>query len=44
VILTGTPQGVGMARKPQRWLRAGDTVVVEIEGIGRLENPVVRES
>lgn len=43
VILTGTPQGVGMARKPPRWLRAGDTVVVEIEGIGRLENPVVAE-
>jgi 2-keto-4-pentenoate hydratase/2-oxohepta-3-ene-1,7-dioic acid hydratase in catechol pathway len=43
VILTGTPQGVGMARKPPRWLREGDTVVVEIEGIGRLSNPVVNE-
>jgi 2-keto-4-pentenoate hydratase/2-oxohepta-3-ene-1,7-dioic acid hydratase in catechol pathway len=43
VILTGTPHGVGMARKPQRWLQAGDEVMVEIEGIGRLTNPVVLE-
>lgn len=40
VILTGTPQGVGMARKPPVWLQPGDTVIVEIAGIGRLENPV----
>jgi 2-keto-4-pentenoate hydratase/2-oxohepta-3-ene-1,7-dioic acid hydratase in catechol pathway len=44
VILTGTPQGVGFARKPPVWMKAGDTVVVEIEGIGRLENPVTNES
>lgn len=44
VILTGTPQGVGMAAKPPRWLRAGDEVTIEIEGIGRLSNPVVLES
>ncbi|AHF92761.1 5-carboxymethyl-2-hydroxymuconate isomerase [Opitutaceae bacterium TAV5] len=43
VILTGTPHGVGMARKPPRWLRAGDRVVIEIEKIGRLENPVIDE-
>ena len=43
VILTGTPQGVGMARTPPRWLRAGETVTVEIEGIGALSNPVVEE-
>lgn len=43
VILTGTPHGVGMAAKPPRWLKPGDHVVVEIEGIGRLENPVVKE-
>ena len=43
VLLTGTPEGVGMARKPPRWLRAGDTVTVEIEGIGALTNPVVDE-
>ena len=40
VILTGTPQGVGFARKPPVWLKDGDQVVVEIEKIGRLENPV----
>jgi len=40
VILTGTPQGVGMARTPPRWLRPGDTVTVEIDGIGALSNPV----
>ena len=43
VILTGTPQGVGMARKPQLFLKPGDRVVIEIEKIGRLENPVVGE-
>jgi 2-keto-4-pentenoate hydratase/2-oxohepta-3-ene-1,7-dioic acid hydratase in catechol pathway len=41
--MTGTPQGVGMARKPPRWLAAGDVVTVEIESIGRLTNPVVAE-
>ncbi|HVM64756.1 MAG TPA: fumarylacetoacetate hydrolase family protein [Acidimicrobiales bacterium] len=41
VISTGTPAGVGMARRPPAWLRAGDTVRVEIEGIGSLENPVI---
>ena len=41
VILTGTPHGVGMARKPPLWLRAGDRITVEIEKLGRLENPVV---
>jgi len=43
VILTGTPQGVGMARNPPVWLKAGDTVTVEIDGIGALTNPVVEE-
>jgi 2-keto-4-pentenoate hydratase/2-oxohepta-3-ene-1,7-dioic acid hydratase in catechol pathway len=40
VILTGTPQGVGFARKPPVWMKNGDHCVVEIEKIGRLENPV----
>ena len=40
VILTGTPSGVGAARTPPRWLRPGDQVCVEIDGIGRLQNPV----
>lgn len=44
VILTGTPPGVGMARNPPRWLQDGDTVTVEIEGIGALTNPVAREA
>jgi 2-keto-4-pentenoate hydratase/2-oxohepta-3-ene-1,7-dioic acid hydratase in catechol pathway len=43
VILTGTPQGVGMARKPPLWLKPGDEVTIEIEGIGRLTNPVEME-
>jgi len=43
VILTGTPSGVGMARKPQLWLKAGDTVTIDIENIGRLTNPVENE-
>ena len=43
VILTGTPHGVGMARTPPRWLKAGDTVTIEIEKIGALTNPVVEE-
>ncbi len=43
VILTGTPHGVGMAQKPQRWLKPGDSVTIEIEKIGALINPVVNE-
>jgi 2-keto-4-pentenoate hydratase/2-oxohepta-3-ene-1,7-dioic acid hydratase in catechol pathway len=43
VILTGTPQGVGFARTPPVWMKDGDTVVVELDVIGRLENPVRRE-
>ncbi len=44
VILTGTPHGVGMASKPPRWLKPGDSVTIEIEKIGRLTNPVALES
>lgn len=44
VIFTGTPQGVGFARTPPRWLVPGDEVTVEIERIGQLTNPVVEES
>jgi 2-keto-4-pentenoate hydratase/2-oxohepta-3-ene-1,7-dioic acid hydratase in catechol pathway len=43
VILTGTPQGVGFARKPPVFLRDGDTVTIEIEKIGALTNPVRAE-
>ena len=41
LILTGTPAGVGVFRDPQRLLRPGDEVTIEIEGIGELTNPVV---
>ena len=42
LIFTGTPPGVGMARKPPVWLKAGDVVEVEIDGLGVLRNPVVQ--
>lgn len=42
VIATGTPPGVGFARKPPVYLKDGDEMVVEIEGLGSLRNPVVR--
>jgi len=44
VILTGTPHGVGFAQDPPRFLRNGDEVTIEIEGIGQLTNPVVDEA
>jgi 2-keto-4-pentenoate hydratase/2-oxohepta-3-ene-1,7-dioic acid hydratase in catechol pathway len=40
IISTGTPSGVGMAMKPQTWLQNGDTVRIEIQGIGSLENSI----
>jgi 2-keto-4-pentenoate hydratase/2-oxohepta-3-ene-1,7-dioic acid hydratase in catechol pathway len=40
VIATGTPAGVGMGFDPPRWLRAGDTVRIAIDGIGELSNPI----
>jgi 2-keto-4-pentenoate hydratase/2-oxohepta-3-ene-1,7-dioic acid hydratase in catechol pathway len=40
VILTGTPSGVAMGRKPPPWLQPGQVCEVEIEGIGRLANPI----
>ena len=41
LILTGTPQGVGVFRDPKVSLQAGDVVEVEVEGVGVLRNPVV---
>ena len=41
VILTGTPAGLGCMRNPQLFLQSGDRISVEIEGIGRLDNPVI---
>ncbi len=43
LILTGTPSGVGAARKPPRFLQPGDVYRVEVEGIGSLSNPVEEE-
>ena len=43
IIFTGTPAGVGAVRKPPLWLKEGDHVRVEIEGIGHIENVIVRE-
>jgi 2-keto-4-pentenoate hydratase/2-oxohepta-3-ene-1,7-dioic acid hydratase in catechol pathway len=43
VVFTGTPAGVGVARKPPRFLKVGDVVRVEISGLGVLENTVVPE-
>ena len=43
VLLTGTPAGVGFARKPPVWLKPGDVFEVEVEGIGILKNPITAE-
>jgi 2-keto-4-pentenoate hydratase/2-oxohepta-3-ene-1,7-dioic acid hydratase in catechol pathway len=43
VISTGTPGGIGIAMKPPKLLQNGDVVRIEIEGIGRIENPVIDE-
>ncbi|MEN6478985.1 MAG: fumarylacetoacetate hydrolase family protein [Anaerolineales bacterium] len=43
VIMTGTPSGVGFARKPPVFLRAGDVIEIEIAGLGVLRNPVIAE-
>jgi 2-keto-4-pentenoate hydratase/2-oxohepta-3-ene-1,7-dioic acid hydratase in catechol pathway len=43
VISTGTPGGVGFARKPPVWLKPGDTIEVEVDGVGVLANPVAAE-
>jgi 2-keto-4-pentenoate hydratase/2-oxohepta-3-ene-1,7-dioic acid hydratase in catechol pathway len=42
IIGTGTPSGVGFARRPPEYLKPGDIVECEVEGIGRLRNPVVQ--
>jgi 2-keto-4-pentenoate hydratase/2-oxohepta-3-ene-1,7-dioic acid hydratase in catechol pathway len=43
IISTGTPSGVGFARKPPRYLKDGDECIVRVEGLGELRNPVVAE-
>jgi 2-keto-4-pentenoate hydratase/2-oxohepta-3-ene-1,7-dioic acid hydratase in catechol pathway len=44
VIVTGTPAGVGFARKPRVWMQPGDVCEVSIEGIGVLRNPIADEA
>jgi 2-keto-4-pentenoate hydratase/2-oxohepta-3-ene-1,7-dioic acid hydratase in catechol pathway len=44
VIATGTPGGIGFKRNPQRLLKPGDEVVIHVDGIGELRNPVVAET
>jgi 2-keto-4-pentenoate hydratase/2-oxohepta-3-ene-1,7-dioic acid hydratase in catechol pathway len=43
IIFTGTPSGVGHARKPPAWMRDGDVCEIEIEGVGVLSNPIKDE-
>ena len=43
VIVSGTPGGVGWVRKPPLWMKPGDVVEVEIDGVGLLRNPIVAE-
>jgi 2-keto-4-pentenoate hydratase/2-oxohepta-3-ene-1,7-dioic acid hydratase in catechol pathway len=44
IISTGTPAGVGFSKNPPRWLRPGDEVVIRVDGLGELRNPVVAEA
>ena len=41
VIITGTPEGVGMGRKPQLWLKPGDVCEIDLEGVGVLKNKII---
>lgn len=43
LIVSGTPSGIGMARKPPLWMKPGDTCVVTADGLGRLTNPIADE-
>ena len=43
VIATGTPAGVAAMKTPPSWLKAGSVMTVEIEGLGRLTNPIIGE-
>jgi acylpyruvate hydrolase len=43
LLVTGTPSGVGHARKPPVWMRAGDVCEIDIEGVGILRNPIEDE-
>ncbi|MGA2218329.1 MAG: fumarylacetoacetate hydrolase family protein [Terracidiphilus sp.] len=43
IVSTGTPPGVGLGRNPKRWLKPGETVTIDIDGLGSLTNPVIAE-
>ena len=43
VIVTGTPSGVGIGRKPPLWMKHGDVCTVSVEGVGSLSNPILDE-
>jgi 2-keto-4-pentenoate hydratase/2-oxohepta-3-ene-1,7-dioic acid hydratase in catechol pathway len=43
IVFTGTPSGVGAARKPPQWLKAGDVVRSEIDGIGAIQVRIASE-
>lgn len=43
VIVTGTPEGVGFARKPPVWMKPGDVCEIDLEGVGVLSNPIAAE-
>ncbi|MDB5897852.1 MAG: 5-oxopent-3-ene,2,5-tricarboxylate decarboxylase [Ramlibacter sp.] len=44
VLVMGTPAGVGQARNPPVWMKAGDTIEIELERVGVLSNPIVNEA
>ncbi len=44
IIVTGTPSGVGFARKPPVWMKPGDVCEIELEGVGLLRNPIAAET
>ncbi len=44
IISTGTPEGVGLGRNPQRWLKPGEEMIIRIQGLGELRNTTVAES
>ena len=44
VIVTGTPAGVGLRRDPQVWMKDGDIVEIDLEGVGVLKNRIVKEA
>jgi 2-keto-4-pentenoate hydratase/2-oxohepta-3-ene-1,7-dioic acid hydratase in catechol pathway len=43
LVVTGTPSGVGHARKPPVWMKPGDTIEIEVEKVGILSNPIEAE-